>query len=974
MTNRKMKYVVLISIVFIIALSFTYAYFSSILSPYTPNNILTETGTLKLTYNAGREVSIKDAFPGDKLIKTFSVQNTGSLEAVYTIYLADIINNIERNELVLYGTCESSTGECEDIVTQNIAASGTQTINGNISIDVDEIHTYTITILFREMSSHQNYNQGKNFSGKILINEYKFSESALPVIENANISLGELTASITDLSGIVAYSIKDASSTTPEPWTQLPSSKKSLNLQTGVDDYDKKIWVKNIEGNVIYEDLTPLPQLLVIPNGGTWEESTGNQTFNLKYKAEKEISDPQRDGYTFTGWNITGTESTLVNRIFKMGVSDSTLTAQWTANTFTLEINPNGGQHDGYNTTQDYSMSPNATKTINNPTRTGYTFTGWTKSNELACNLSTTLFTMGNSNCTLTATWDVNDYPWIVYHNKQNVNGNGYTLVSADTGSGTASYGTNITPLTNSYTGFTSPNSQIINIVEDTNPPVNNVVNYNYSRNKYKLTIDPNGGTYNGSTSPTVINNVYYQSTTNISTVSRTGYNFNNWSMSGTGGTLSDNVLTMGTSNTTLSANYNAISMTVYFNKNGGGTLSELSRTVYYDSEYGVLPTASRSGYGFLGWYTSPVDGVKVENNTIVSELASHTLYAHWQSPTITEKILADNTERSDSSINFAAISSASNGLGLYYNTDSSNGATIYYYRGAVTNNYLVFANFCWRIVRTNEDGSVKLRYNGPLVGGICSQTGTNVNVGVTDFYSQDNDNSYSFLVNAGGTSYNYQHATSNAYFSDVQTTINNWYNTNIRAYTKYSSMIADTPYCNDRSIHSASSLYGITNTKKGYGTYSTIYNGFGKVISNYLNGTTLTPSFVCPQASDNFTWTSTSGNRGLQYPIALLTLDEAIYAGNVYNVQNPTNYLTTGKSYWLMTPAYYNNGATVMALDITGAIYEDLTTTLWGTIWWDETQPEPNEDAVAVPVISLVSTATINGGSGSYSDPYLVY
>ena len=102
----------------------------------------------------------------------------------------------------------------------------------------------------------------------------------------------------------------------------------------------------------------------------------------------------------------------------------------------------------------------------------------------------------------------------------------------------------------------------------------------------------------------------------------------------------------------------------------------------------------------------------------------------------LTDVILRDNTAYADNvsspcvtsptGINFANISSDTNGKGLYYTTDTSkteNGTRVYYYRGAVENNYVIFANKCWKIIRTNEDGSVKLFYWGEPLNNTCSTT-----------------------------------------------------------------------------------------------------------------------------------------------------------------------------------------------------------------------------------------------------------
>ncbi len=79
----------------------------------------------------------------------------------------------------------------------------------------------------------------------------------------------------------------------------------------------------------------------------------------------------------------------------------------------------------------------------------------------------------------------------------------------------------------------------------------------------------------------------------------------------------------------------NATTYTVTFNANGG-TVSTTSKTVTKGSTYGTLPTPTRTGYDFSGWYTSASGGTKVTSSTTVSITANQTLYAHWTAKTYT--------------------------------------------------------------------------------------------------------------------------------------------------------------------------------------------------------------------------------------------------------------------------------------------------------------------------------------------------
>ena len=79
----------------------------------------------------------------------------------------------------------------------------------------------------------------------------------------------------------------------------------------------------------------------------------------------------------------------------------------------------------------------------------------------------------------------------------------------------------------------------------------------------------------------------------------------------------------------TLSKKSCTTTKTVRLNANGG-KVSPASKVVTCGSTYGTLPTPTRTGYDFDGWYTQKTDGTKVDDNTTVTTAANHTLYAHW--------------------------------------------------------------------------------------------------------------------------------------------------------------------------------------------------------------------------------------------------------------------------------------------------------------------------------------------------------
>ena len=90
--------------------------------------------------------------------------------------------------------------------------------------------------------------------------------------------------------------------------------------------------------------------------------------------------------------------------------------------------------------------------------------------------------------------------------------------------------------------------------------------------------------------------------------------------------------------------------VTVTFNANGG-SVGTNTKTVYYDEAYGDLPTATRTGYTFAGWYTSSTGGTNITKTSTVTNSNAHTLYAHWTANQYTVTLNANGGSVSTSTI-----------------------------------------------------------------------------------------------------------------------------------------------------------------------------------------------------------------------------------------------------------------------------------------------------------------------------------
>ncbi len=302
--------------------------------------------------------------------------------------------------------------------------------------------------------------------------------------------------------------------------------------------------------------------------------------------------------------------------------------------------------------------------------------------------------------------------------------------------------------------------------------------------------------------------------------------------------------------------------------------------------------------------------------------------------------ILRDNTAQPDTDIDFSQGSSASNGRGLYYtNTNTENNAKTYYFRGAVENNYVSFAGLTWRIIRINEDESIRIISKVPDDSGDAFNNALSLG---------EQENAYvGFMYGTTGAStYNDTHKNVNS--STIKVNLDAFYYNNLKAYSTY---LADAGFCGDRSISSG----------LGYGDNVTYYGAYARLEAT----NTPKPQFKCPQTNDLYTTTTnTKGNKNLTYPIGLITIDEVVYAGGVLLnsfLDDSNSYLTIpsngSKGFWTMTPR-----GTTQVYDIDPDNYVSY-------------QDVNNKDYVTgiYPVINLKATTTVKSGTGTASDPYVI-
>ena len=307
---------------------------------------------------------------------------------------------------------------------------------------------------------------------------------------------------------------------------------------------------------------------------------------------------------------------------------------------------------------------------------------------------------------------------------------------------------------------------------------------------------------------------------------------------------------------------------------------------------------------------------------------------------------------------------------------------TSYYFRGAIDNNYVEFANKCWRIVRITGDGSIKLVLHNDNINKVASPCVASNNdttaafarySGTTYtsvFNSAINDNAYvGFMYGEiGKTTYAETHKNSNK--SAILQNLEKWYNTYI---STYESKLADTIWCNDKSVYKTTSYnpwsIGTRGTKYGIGTNVNYYNSVQRLLTNSNTAGGTGPTLICPNDNlggklSKLTVNDTvNGNGALDKKIGLLTIDEIVFAGAVYKTANTTYYLyenASGSQWWSLTPSHYGIGG-----DADVWRYLNSSEYIRGEA--------VNEARGLRPAISLKSITTISKGTGTSSDPYVI-
>ena len=297
---------------------------------------------------------------------------------------------------------------------------------------------------------------------------------------------------------------------------------------------------------------------------------------------------------------------------------------------------------------------------------------------------------------------------------------------------------------------------------------------------------------------------------------------------------------------------------------------------------------------------------------------------------TLKDPILANNSVNSGTP-NFANTATTDEGV---YKTQDDWGDS-YYFRGTVTNNWVKFAGYYWRIVRINGDGSIRIIYNGTNTKTTGSSTMISSSQAFNSSYNRSEYVGYMYTTSQ-------QHG--NKTNSNIKAVIDTWYNSNLANHADKISKEAG--FCGDREMKSGYSWSSQPSSSIYYKAYERL-------------NTNKSPSLKCSNSNDLYTTSSSSkGNKALTNPVGLITADEVSMAGGVNGSSNSSYYLYNGEYYWTMSPSDVDSDGWAYVFSV-------------GSNGWLGSNSVRWTNSGVRPVINLSADVTAKSGNGTSSTPY---
>ena len=268
------------------------------------------------------------------------------------------------------------------------------------------------------------------------------------------------------------------------------------------------------------------------------------------------------------------------------------LTVQWTAPTYAVTLNTNGGTINNGNVT-GYTYGVGATlPAADDMTYTGHTFKGWYDNENLTGSPVTAIGGAETGNKEYWAKWEINQYTVTV----KPENGKADIIITQD-------YGTPITAPTLTRKGYTFKGWD--KEIPETMPAENITVKAQWEINQYTIAFDTNGGS---EIAP--ITQDYGTEITAPDNPTRKGYTFKGWDK--------EIPRTMPVENITVKAQWEINQYTITFDTNGGSEIAPITQD--YGTEITAPDNPTRKGYTFKGWDKEIPETMPAENMTVKAQ------------------------------------------------------------------------------------------------------------------------------------------------------------------------------------------------------------------------------------------------------------------------------------------------------------------------------------------------------------------
>ena len=300
-----------------------------------------------------------------------------------------------------------------------------------------------------------------------------------------------------------------------------------------------------------YGDVTLTAQWTETSYTVSYDTDGGNELDALSYTitSTDTLATPTRTGYSFAGWKISTTAGNwaAVDTILANSDGSNTFTlsgnygnvelqAQWTPVSYSIGYTLDGGTVDTANPTT-YTIET-ATFTLNNPTRIGYTFKGWSGTDLTGDENTAVSIAQGSTgNRTYTANWTANTYHVKFYQYPEGTAGENPVVTGGDQTYTVENTGITVpaVPTVNGYDGAWSSYSI------DTANPADIDVYPSYTAHSYTVTFAPNGGAdiaVDAGNGITALNTMTYniESTYTLPTTTNGLYSFKGWKATTAGG------------------------------------------------------------------------------------------------------------------------------------------------------------------------------------------------------------------------------------------------------------------------------------------------------------------------------------------------------------------------------------------------------------------------------------------------------